>query len=39
MAGEQVRFVPNVGANWSLSVNVVLLKNRPGLYMAKLSFS
>jgi len=31
MAGEQARFVLNVGANWSRSLKIALIKNSPGL--------
>jgi len=36
MAGEQARFVPNAGANWSLSLKIPLIKNRPGLRKVEL---
>jgi len=30
MAGEKARFVLNAGANWSLSLKILLIENRPG---------
>jgi len=31
MAGEEVRFVSNAGANWRWSLKILLIKNSPGV--------